>query len=200
MSNVTPKVGDRILFIEIGGKLVLIPQGRQPEVGDTVPFFKLPDDALVTPGVSTPEVGDGAIFYTSNFQNDDGTKELILITGGGEIENCPYLGDATPRYNSFTITKRIYITNYDHLWISQTSAEQSYGPYFNVWGDLTVKVDNNIIIELTDCNGEEYSFWDNDFNVNPEGTDIELIFSGAYCGMLGTFTNQGSVFACTVMI
>jgi len=82
MSNVTPQIGDRILFIEIGGKLVLIPQGRQPEVGDTVPFFKLPDDTLVTPGVSTPEVGDGAIFYTSNFQNDDGTKELISITGG----------------------------------------------------------------------------------------------------------------------
>jgi len=39
MSNVTPQIGDRILFIEIGGKLVLIPQGRQPEVGDTVPFL-----------------------------------------------------------------------------------------------------------------------------------------------------------------
>jgi hypothetical protein len=147
---------------------------------------------VVTPG--TIQEGDSVLVLPTQVGN-------VVLKEESDI-NCPYLGGVSPRSNEFSIRKTVK-RNPDEpslRWVSQTPYARTYNPSWNIWGNLSIKIDDEEIYSIEGADGEEYSLWDYSFDISDEGTLIELIFTGSYCGMLGAETKIGNVYACLVTI
>lgn len=198
-----PNVGDNVLVIPVDNKLVVVPKGDMPTVGDTIIIFELPDGTLVTPGKSTANPGDGAIILPQQFANNKGVNQIAAVTGSSGDIYCPYIGDVSPRKGAFKLIKTIKIREGEpeRRWLSQYSNMTLLNPNWQIYGNLSLKVDNEIIFEITGANGEKYNLIDYSFSINEEvGSVVELNFSGDYCGMKGEETGKGDLFACLITI